>query len=728
MLHYRTLFFLMCGFYLIPTFAGGGPENLFLVVNRESWPSMTIANEYILLRKISTSHVLYLRQIGNLETIPVQMFREQILKPVLAAIQQRQLSEQIDTIVFSSDIPYSVDLSEDVKGEALQQYFQPSIASLTGVTYLADLVLEKKGYLDLDNNWYFCPVSASDLFQVSTAGVKLDVQPPRAFSRKLKWDPKGNITEDARGRQYYLCTILGVTIGRGNSVPEILNYLRRGVQSETSRPSGTIYYLDNEDVRAKTRRWGISEAIQKIQQLKVKAVQETGTIPQQKSDVLGAHIGISDFNWPASKSVILPGAICEHLTSFGGVLQENSGQTPLTEFLKNGASGASGTVVEPYAIQHKFPTPFIQYYYAAGSSLAEAFYQSVRGPYQLLIVGDPLCQPFASVPSITVDSLKPFQTIKESLSLLPKAKITTSETIESYEFFLDGVRQKTLKPEEPFTLDSTLFPEGYHELRIVAISTNSLKTQGNLLVPVIFDHSGTLIKISKLTKNTWTWNETLLLKISCEGSKTLTLFFQGEEIAQLKKSRGEIKVPLNSFGEGTISLQVQAQFEKGKISWSEPIVLKILPPWIDPEKLNPNDLQQGMSLVVDHGKPHILSDLEATSLQKANWQENKSFTLKMVYQTPQDEVYYLQCKPAVDLTLQLYPWKELISLKANQWNSVALPFKAGYHSFTVQGLCKGSPDFRFGGPGMKKLTSQFLSSLKETAPDNPKNPKKKPGK
>jgi len=106
-------------------------------------------------------------------------------------------------------------------------------------------------------------------------------------------------------------------------------------------------------------------------------------------------IGISDFDWNASKSKILPGAIVEHFTSFGGIISERNGQTPCTEFIANGASGTSGTVTEPYALQQKFPTAFMQVQYCRGWSLAESYYQSLSGPYQLLIIGDPLCRPWA---------------------------------------------------------------------------------------------------------------------------------------------------------------------------------------------------------------------------------------------------------------------------------------------------------------------------------------------
>ena len=45
-------------------------------------------------------------------------------------------------------------------------------------------------------------------------------------------------------------------------------------------------------------------------------------MPLNKPDVQGVMMGTASFDWKASGSTILPGAICEHFTSFGGVMTQ----------------------------------------------------------------------------------------------------------------------------------------------------------------------------------------------------------------------------------------------------------------------------------------------------------------------------------------------------------------------------------------------------------------------
>lgn len=91
----------------------------------------------------------------------------------------------------------------------------------------------------------------------------------------------------------------------------------------------------------------------------------------------------------------LPGAVGDHLTSFGGVLSPGNGQMMATAWLDAGLTGSFGTVEEPYAIPEKFPQPSILVdHYVRGATLIEAYWKSVRSPGEGLFLGEPLARPF----------------------------------------------------------------------------------------------------------------------------------------------------------------------------------------------------------------------------------------------------------------------------------------------------------------------------------------------
>jgi uncharacterized protein (TIGR03790 family) len=213
--------------------------------------------------------------------------------------------------------------------------------------------------------------------------------------------------------------MLGVTVGRGNSVDEVLSYLRRSVSADGTRPRGTIYFMWNKDIRSLTRDKCFPAVAEQINAVGVRAVVQQGRLPTGARDVAGLMVGASELDMAKDSIRILPGAICEHLTSEGGIIARDANQTPLSEFLRHGAAGASGTIAEPRALQAKFPLPSMQLHYVRGCSLAEAFYQSISCPYQLLIVGDPLCQPWATFPNITVNGVKPDERVKGTIAILP---------------------------------------------------------------------------------------------------------------------------------------------------------------------------------------------------------------------------------------------------------------------------------------------------------------------
>jgi uncharacterized protein (TIGR03790 family) len=95
----------------------------------------------------------------------------------------------------------------------------------------------------------------------------------------------------------------------------------------------------------------------------------------------------------------LPGALADHLTSFGGDLLESAeknGQMSSLRWLEAGATASYGTVSEPCNHWQKFPNPAVLLrHYVQGDSAIEAYWKSVAWPAQGLFIGEPLAAPYS---------------------------------------------------------------------------------------------------------------------------------------------------------------------------------------------------------------------------------------------------------------------------------------------------------------------------------------------
>ncbi len=92
----------------------------------------------------------------------------------------------------------------------------------------------------------------------------------------------------------------------------------------------------------------------------------------------------------------VPGALADHLTSFGGVLDKSSGQMSVLSWIDAGATASYGTSSEPCAHLQKFPNPqALMLFYVQGATALETYWKSVLWPQQGLFVGEPLAAPFA---------------------------------------------------------------------------------------------------------------------------------------------------------------------------------------------------------------------------------------------------------------------------------------------------------------------------------------------
>lgn len=92
----------------------------------------------------------------------------------------------------------------------------------------------------------------------------------------------------------------------------------------------------------------------------------------------------------------VPGALADHLTSSGGALGGQHGQSTVLEWIASGATASYGTVSEPCNHLQKFPHPQLLFlHYLQGETAIEAYWKSVAWPQQGLFVGEPLAAPFS---------------------------------------------------------------------------------------------------------------------------------------------------------------------------------------------------------------------------------------------------------------------------------------------------------------------------------------------
>jgi uncharacterized protein (TIGR03790 family) len=177
----------------------------------------------------------------------------------------------------------------------------------------------------------------------------------------------------------------------------------RGVRSDGLAPAGTAYLVVTADGLRNVREREYPLAFRVAQhEFNFRVV--SGETPADPTDVMFYFTGAPRVA-AISGGHFLPGAIADHLTSFGGMLTDSPQMSSL-EWLEAGATGSYGTVVEPCNQLGKFPNvPVLLAHYLAGETLIEAYWKSVRMPGQGLFIGEPLAAPFARPPSSTALAL-----------------------------------------------------------------------------------------------------------------------------------------------------------------------------------------------------------------------------------------------------------------------------------------------------------------------------------
>lgn len=685
--------------------AGGGPQNALLVVNQRSWASKTIANHYVALRQLPMANVVYIDWPGSvIEHVPVDDFREKILAPALSVIQRRGLADQIDYIVYCADFPYAVNVDSDVS-QGQQGQAGSAVAAINGLTYFSrDVMRKDPRYLSLDGNRY-----------MRRSGSEVGSQ-THGFHSWYGWGEDGQLL-DAGGEHYMLSTMLAATTGRGNSVSEVLAYLNDSVASDGTKPSGVIYYAENRDQRSLARSPAYPAAVETLQSLGIEAEIFTGAIPRGRDDIQGLTTGVANVPLEIANSTFAPGAIVDNLTSFGGALQDRTRQTPVTDYLRLGAAGASGTVVEPFLIPAKFPFAFLHVHYARGCSLAEAFYQSVLGPYQLLIVGDPLCQPWANQAEVAVEGVEEGQTLSGIVELTAMANWSSEADTGQFELFVDGQRRTSAEPGGSLRLDTRTLVDGYHELRVVATEESPIESQSYTVLSVQtanFDRE-TRLEVEPASGSVRA-SQQITMVAQSPGAEQIAFFHGSRLLGAAKGESGRFQVEAGELGHGPVLLRAVglAQNDPRKVSVADPITLNVEP---DPplRRLSQpiwKDLERGFLVRNKAGDVKVVTEsFKPEWLQLAGIGRGEPYLVTAFVFAPKTDMYQFQLRPDGRAILRVDGKQvaDVTNSDAQDVHYVPVHLQDGLHQFEIHGQARDQArlDVRFGGPGAQKIDADI---------------------
>jgi uncharacterized protein (TIGR03790 family) len=179
-----------------------------------------------------------------------------------------------------------------------------------------------------------------------------------------------------------------------DDVPFAHALIERGVAADSTAPPGTLYLVRTADAARNVRSKSYAD-VELLVGNRVRVAQLSTPIPHEVTDAIGYFTG-------AAKAEELPlirfrpGAIADHLTSTGGVL-EGGFQMSAVAWLSQGSTASYGSVSEPCNLLEKFPNISVLFeHYLHGESALESYWKSVAMPGQGIFIGEPLSRPYAT--------------------------------------------------------------------------------------------------------------------------------------------------------------------------------------------------------------------------------------------------------------------------------------------------------------------------------------------
>lgn len=382
------------------------------------------------------------------------------------------------------------------------------------------------------------------------------VQEPLGFAGNVGWSASGQqVANTTDGIPYLMSCMLAVVHPRGSTLEQAIDILSRASQSDRTYPDAWFWFTSTKTVRTEPRFPGIAAALVWLQVQGHKADVIHQAMPNREGDCVGLMLGTPTMQLGNTLWKFVPGAIADNLTSASAMF-ETDGQTKITELLHAGAAMSSGPVFEPFNLPYKFPNAMMYGYYASGVAAIEAFYLSVTSPYQLLIVGDPLAQPFAMPPADWVGAqVRSAAGGKRQLRVTRhRLPVQTRQTdVGAIELFLEGKLIRRVPAASNIEMNLAGDLTGTIELRTVLVGNDPVR-------PRISHPQWMTLEGESPSPVARPLDDTGTVELRCEGADSITLLHHSEQVGQIDGGSGRIELAGKLLGDGPVRVRPAAKF------------------------------------------------------------------------------------------------------------------------------------------------------------------------
>jgi hypothetical protein len=188
---------------------------------------------------------------------------------------------------------------------------------------------------------------------------------------------------------------------------------------------------------------------------------------------------------------------------------------------------------------------------------AEAYYASISGPYQLLITGDPLCQPFATPPRFKIAGLQEGEQVGEKTTIeFQPSDDPSSSKPRHISLLLDGQFQGQLGFPSRLNISGQKLKAGAHELRFIGTDETRIESRWEKAVWVLSGPAASQVRFSG--PKSWKASDKKPLVVNIVGSNPNSLIeirHDKVRIETVQNGKNLYEVPVDKLGTGPVRLQ-----------------------------------------------------------------------------------------------------------------------------------------------------------------------------